>query len=309
MALDPIIAALLEASKGQPSVEELPVTEARAAMEARVAPLRALAPEVAEVADRNIEGPGGALRLRLYRPDGAGPFPVIVYIHGGGWVLCSLETHDNVCRHLCAGTGALVVSVDYRLAPEHRFPAALDDTMAALRWVAEHAGAFGGDPARVAIAGDSAGGNLAAAAALRARDERGPALVGQLLVYPVTDYPADAMASYAENSEGYGLTRASMEHYWREYLGEAPADAPYAAPLRAADVAGLPPAFVITAQYDVLRDEGEAYAGKLQAAGVPVEVGRYDGVNHGFFSMAGMVDGGTRAMRDACDWLSARFGA
>lgn len=307
MALDPLIAALLEATKDQPSVEEMPVAEARESMEARVAPLNALAPEVAEVADRTIDGPDGALRLRLYRPEGVGPFPVVVYIHGGGWVLCSLETHDNVCRHLCVGAGALVVSVDYRLSPEHRFPAALDDSIAALRWVAAHIGRFDGDPARLAIAGDSAGGNLAAAVALRSRDEGGPSLVGQLLVYPVTDYPSDAMASYAENGEGYGLTRASMEHYWTQYLGDTPADTPYAAPLRMPDLGGLPPAFVITAEYDVLRDEGEAYAGKLQAAGVPVEVTRYDGVNHGFFSLAGMIDGGTEAMRDACDWLSSRF--
>ena len=307
MSLDPVIAALLEASKDQPPVEALPVAEARAAMEAQVGPLKALAPEVAEVADRAIDGPGGALRLRFYRPAGAGPHPVVVYIHGGGWVLCSLETHDNVCRHLCVGAEAIVVSVDYRLAPEHRFPAAIDDSFAAVQWVARHAASFGGDPARIVVAGDSAGGNLAAAVALRARDEGGPRPAGQLLVYPVTDYPSDAMASYDENGEGYGLTRESMEHYWSQYLGDAPADAPYAAPLRAADLAGLPPAFVITAEYDVLRDEGEAYAGALQAAGVPVEVTRYAGVNHGFFSLAGMIEGGTAAMRDACDWLSARF--
>jgi acetyl esterase len=306
--LDPTIAALLELSKGQPSVEEIPVDQARAAMEARVAPLKALAPNVGEVADRVIDGPGGALRVRLYTPEGEGPFPVVVYLHGGGWVLCSLETHDNVCRHLCAGANAIVASVDYRLAPEHRFPAAIDDSFAALRWAANHAGSFGGDPARIVVAGDSAGGNLAAAAALRARDEGGPALAGQLLIYPVTDYPADAMASYTENGEGYGLTRAAMEHYWGQYLGDAPLDSPYAAPLRAKDLSGLPAAFVITAEYDVLRDEGEAYAGALQAAGVEVQAVRYPGMNHGFFSLAGMVAGGTQAMRDACDWLTARFG-
>ena len=221
--------------------------------------------------------------------------------------MCSLETHENVCRHLCVGAGVLVVSVDYRLAPEHRFPAAIDDSFAALRWVADHIASIDGDPARIVVAGDSAGGNLAANVALRARDEGGPALVGQLLIYPVTDYPSDAMPSYAENGEGYGLTRRSMEHYWTEYLGDAPADAPYAAPLRGADLGNLPPAFVLTAEYDVLRDEGEAYAGALQAAGVDVEVTRYDGVNHGFFSLAGMVAGGAQAMRDACDWLGARF--
>ena len=309
MALDPVIAALLEASKDLPPVEALAAPEARAAMDARAAALKSLGPAVADISERSIDGPGGPLRLRLYRPAGEGPFPVILFLHGGGWVLCSLDSHDNVCRELCAGAEALVVSVDYRLAPEHRFPAAIDDSFAALAWVAAHAAEIGGDASRIAVAGDSAGGNLAAAAALKARDAGGPALVGQLLVYPVTDYPSDAMASYAENDEGYGLTRASMEHYWGEYLGDAPADAPYAAPLRARDFAGLPPAFVITAQYDVLRDEGEAYAGALQAAGVPVEVTRYEGVNHGFFSLGGMVGTATEAVRDACDWLKARFGS
>lgn len=307
MALDPTIAALLEASKGQPSVEALSPADARAAMDARVAPIKALGPAVPDTHERDIDGPGGPLRLRIYRPAGDGPFPIVVFTHGGGWVLCSLDSHDNVCRELCVGAGAIVVSVDYRLAPEHRFPAAVDDSMAALHWVGAHAAELGGDPARIAVAGDSAGGNLAAVMALRARDERGPRLVGQLLVYPVTDYPSDAMPSYAAN-DAYGLSRAAMEHYWMQYLGDAPADAPYAAPLRATDLAGLPPALVITAEYDVLRDEGEAYGGKLQAAGVPVEVIRYDGVNHGFFSMAGLIEGGTQAMSDACAWLRARFG-
>lgn len=307
MALDPFIAALLEASKGQPSVEELPVAEARAAMDERTAALRALGPTVADISERLIEGPGGSLRLRIYRPEGPGPFPLLLFIHGGGWVLCSLDTHDNVARELCIGAGAVVVSVDYRLAPEHRYPAAIDDCFAALEWTAAYAAEIGGDPARIAVAGDSAGGNLAAALALKTRDEGGPRLVGQLLIYPVTDYPSDAMASYAENNEGFGLTRESMEHYWDQYLGEAPADSPYAAPLRARDLTRVAPAFVVTAEYDVLRDEGEAYGGALNAAGVPVEVARYDGVNHGFFSLGGLVGAATQAVEDACAWLKARF--
>ncbi|MFC3711829.1 alpha/beta hydrolase fold domain-containing protein [Sphingoaurantiacus capsulatus] len=307
MALDPVIAAFLEASKDQPRVETLPVEQARAGMAAMTEQLKALGPQVADTSEREIDGPAGPLRVRIYRPAGDEPLPVIVFFHGGGWVLCSLDTHDNVCRGLSAGTNAIVVSVDYRLAPENRYPAAIDDCFAATQWAAANAASIGGDPAKIAAAGDSAGGNLAAAVALRARDSGGPALVGQLLVYPVTDYPSDAMPSYAENGEGYGLTRPSMEFYWEQYLGESPADAPYAAPLRASDLSGLPPAFVITAEYDVLRDEGEAYAGALKAAGTDVEVTRYAGVNHGFFSMAGLVTAATQATEDACAWLKARF--
>lgn len=307
MPLDPLIARLLEASKDEPSVADVSVEQARAAMDSRVELLKGLGPVVGDITESHIDGPAGPLRLRIYRPAVDGARPVILFFHGGGWVLCSLDTHDNVCRELCDGTGAVVVSVDYRLAPEHRYPAAIDDCYAALEWASSHAGEIGGDPSRIAVAGDSAGGNLAAAVALKARDTGGPAIVGQLLVYPVTDFPSDAMASYAENGEGYGLTRRSMEHYWEQYLGDAPADASYAAPLRAGDLSKLPPACIITAEYDVLRDEGEAYGGALQAAGVPVEVIRYDGVNHGFFSLGGLVAASTQAIEDACDWLTARF--
>jgi acetyl esterase len=303
MPLDPMLATFLEVSKDQPSVEAMPVEEARARMDERVAPLKAFAPAVGSVEERTVDGPGGPLRLRLYRPTAGGDaLPVIVYIHGGGWVLCSLETHDNLCRSLCEAAGAAVVSVDYRLAPEHRFPAAVDDSLAGVEWAAANAASLGGDPAKLVVAGDSAGGNLAAAVALRARDAGAPRIAGQLLIYPVTDLPSDVYPSYAEN-DAYGLTRAAMEHYWREYIGPGDATHPHAAVLRAPDVAGLPPAFVLTAQYDGLRDEGEAYAAKLRAAGIPTALKRYDGVNHGFVSLAGMFEPANAAIRDIVDWL------
>jgi acetyl esterase len=161
-----------------------------------------------------IEGPGGLLTLRIYTPKGAGPFPLMVFFHGSGFVLCSLDTHDGMCRNLAAGIGCVVVSVDYRLAPEHKFPAGPDDCLAATRWAAAHAAELGVDPARILLAGDSAGGNMAAVTALRVRDEGGPALVGQMLLYPVTDYHTPGTPSYAENAEGYGLTRDTMESFW-----------------------------------------------------------------------------------------------
>jgi acetyl esterase len=193
----------------------------------------------------------------------------------------------------------VVVSVDYRLAPEHKFPAAAEDAYAATQWVADHADELGGDPDRIAVAGDSAGGNLAAVVALMARDRGGPPLRFQLLVYPVTDFSFDT-DSYRENAEGYFLHRASMEWYWRQYLAsDDDGIDPYASPLRADDVTGVPPAMVITAEYDPLRDEGEAYGRKLADAGVDVSIRRFDGMFHGFFSMGAFLDGAKQATDDA----------
>ena len=202
----------------------------------------------------------------------------MVFFHGSGFVLCSLDTHDGMCRNLCAGTGCVVVSVDYRLAPEAKFPAAPDDCLAATRWAVANAAALGADPGRVFVAGDSAGGNLAAVTALRIRDEGGPRLLGQLLIYPVTDYYEPGTPSMIENAEGYGLTRAGMIWFWNHYLA-APSDGanPHASPFRAADLSGLPPALVVTAEYDPLRDEGEYYADRLRQAGVPTQMKRWDG--------------------------------
>jgi acetyl esterase len=307
MPVDPQIQALLDKGAGVPATHTLPVAEARIQYESRI-PLMGKPAPVAAVSERTIPGPGGDLLLRLYTPPGTGPFPLMVFFHGSGFVLCSLDTHDGMCRNLCAGGGCVVVSVDYRLAPEAKFPAATDDCLAATRWAAAHAGELNADPTRIVVAGDSAGGNLAAVTALRIRDEGGPALCGQLLLYPVTDYHTPGTPSYAENAEGFGLTRATMEWFWNHYLEDASQAAhPHASPLRAADVAGLPAAFVMSAEYDPLRDEAELYGERLRAAGVAAEIVRVPGMNHGFLFWVGVVDAATRPMAQACDWLRGAF--
>ncbi len=278
MPVDPQIQALLDKGTGVPATHTLPVDVARRQYEARIA-LMAPPTEVVAVHEQTIDGPGGPLRLRIYTPPGTGPFPLLVFFHGSGFVLCSLDTHDGMCRNLCAGAGCVVASVDYRLAPEHKFPAGVSDCLYASRWVAAHAAQLGGDAERMAVAGDSAGGTMAAVIALRLRDEGGPALCGQLLMSPVTDYHTPGTPSYEENAEGYGLTRDTMKWFWAHYLND-PSEAahPHASPLRAPDLSRLPPALVITAEYDPLRDEGERYAYKLTAANVPVTLSRYEGV-------------------------------
>lgn len=210
MPVDPQIQALLDRGTGVPATQTLPVAEARRQYEARIALMAPPAP-VATVAERSIDGPGGPLRIRIYTPFGRGPFPLMMFFHGSGFVLCSLDTHDGLCRNLAAGIGCVVVSVDYRLAPEHKFPAGPDDCLAATRWAAAHAAELGTDPARIMLAGDSAGGTMAAVTALRVRDEGGPELCGQMLLYPVTDYHTPGTPSYAENADGYGLTRDTMK--------------------------------------------------------------------------------------------------
>jgi acetyl esterase len=254
---------------------------------------------VGAVEDRTLPGPGGAVPVRVYRPEGAGPFPAIAYFHGGGFVIGSLDTHDGTCRALCNASGCMVVSVDYRLAPEHRFPAAPEDCYAALRFLGERGAEIGADPRRLAVAGDSAGGNLAAVTALLARERRGPPLRFQLLVYPVADRRFDT-PSYRDNGEGYFLTTQTMRWFWEQYLDSAAqGDDPLASPLRAKELAGLPQALVITAEFDPLRDEGEAYAARLREAGVLTELRRYDGQIHGFFSMFDVLEDGRAAVQHA----------
>jgi acetyl esterase len=263
--------------------------------------------EMAHVRDRTIPGPVGSIPVREYRPsaDGASPQPVVVFFHGGGWVIGDLETHDRLARRIARDAGCLVVAVHYRRAPEHRYPAAADDAYAATAWVAEHAAELGADPDRLAVVGDSAGGNLAAVVAHMARDRGGPPIAFQLLVYPVIDHSFET-DSYRDNAEGWMLTAKHMRWYWDQYLGpDGDGADPYASPLRG-DLAGLPPAHVVTAEYDPLRDEGDAYADALRAAGVDVTLQRADGMWHGFLSVAELLadaDPPTRetiaALRDA----------
>lgn len=301
MPLDPQAKALLDevTASGAPPLESLSPAEAREATHARRL-LWAGTPEpVARVEDRAVAGPGGAIPLRLYRPEGPGPFPALVYFHGGGWVVGDLDSCDVPCRALANAAGCLVVSVNYRHAPEHKFPAAVEDGHAALRHVAEHAKAFEADLRRLAVGGDSSGGNVATAVAMMARDRGQSPIAYQLLLYPVTDHGFDT-ASYRDNASGYLLTKDAMVWFWNHYLPSAEDGRhPYASPLRAKDLRGLPAAWVATAEYDPLRDEGEAYAARLRAAGVAVEAKRYDGMIHGFLNMAGVLDQGRQLIADA----------
>lgn len=251
-------------------------------------------PPVHAVENRTLSLGGVEIPVRIYTPAGAGPFPLLMYFHGGGFVLGGLDSHDLTCRNVVRASGYKVISVDYRLAPEHAFPAAPEDCYAATQWAAAHAAELNVDAARIAVGGDSAGGNLAAVVALMARDRGGPKLEKQLLVYPVIDFFSHAQstpyASYRSNAEGYMLTSQAMEDFWALYLANLDDAAnPYASPIRAADLSGLPPALVITAEYDPLRDEGAAYAQRLQAAGVPVTLRHFDDMIHGFWGLMDVV--------------------
>jgi acetyl esterase len=305
MPLDPHAQAYLDSLAELPPLETLSVDDARASTEARAPELFGPADEVASTEDRAIPGPNGPIRVRIYRPSAPREvLPAVVYFHGGGWVIGSLDTHDGVCRALCARTPSVVVAVDYRLAPEHRFPAAVEDAWAATAWVHERAGELMVVPGKLAVGGDSAGGNLAAVIALRARD-RGLPLALQLLVYPVCDYDLET-PSYREKAAGYGLTRAAMAWFWDHYLGPG-GDGfhPDASPLRAADLSGLAPAHILTAEYDPLLDEAEAYARRLQEAGVPTTLSRYDGLIHGFIRMPAVLARTEQALDECAAALRA----
>lgn len=305
MPIDPAAAALIEILEQTfPHVDTVS-SAAEARRLAKALPQLPDVEPVGRVEDTSIPGPVGAIPVRIYRPlVGDGAQPGVVYFHGGGWVICDLDSHDGGCRRLANAVGAVVVSVDYRLAPEHQWPAAAEDAYAATQWVADHAADLGIDPGRLAVAGDSAGGNLTAVVAQMARDRGAPALAYQLLVYPVTDVSAarNDYPSKHENAEGYFLTTAQMEWYRDQYLPtDGAGDEPYVSPVRAASLAGLPPACVVTAEMDPLRDEGEAYAAALEAAGVPVTTYRAPGMFHGFFNMDAVLDGSKDAQRVAFD--------
>ena len=300
--------AILAMRADAPALNELPVEDARAAM-AAMRP-QVVEPEpVAQVHEMTIPGPGGDIPARGYLPtDDPRELPTVVYFHGGGWVLGDLDSHDATCRALCNRAGMSVLSVDYRLAPEAKYPAAAEDSYAAVEWIA---GMYSqqGQTARIAVAGDSAGGNLAAVVSQMARDRGGPEIAAQILVYPVTNHSFDT-ESYRVNGGGeYGLSEAGMRWFWDLYLNDETEGAqPYASPARAEDLSGLPRALTITAEYDSLRDEGEAYAAALASAGVQSSCTRYDGVIHGFVSAFAAVPEGSEALDQIAAELRAAFG-
>ena len=308
MPLDPDAQAVLDllGAAGGPQLHEVPVPEARQLL-AAMAAMQGDGEPVQATQDHRIPGPAGEIPIRVYQPEVVGPLPLLVYFHGGGWVLGNIETHDGICRALANAAGCVVVSVDYRLAPEHPFPAAPEDCYAAACWVAEHAAELGGDGACIALGGDSAGGNLATVTALMLRDRGGPAIRLQLLAYPVIEGRRE-LPSYVENAEGYLLTADAMRWFWNHYTPTAAdRENPHASPLAAADLAGLPPALVFTAGFDPLRDEGEAYAARLEAEGVATTCRRYPGQIHGFFTMTNTSDAAKRAVGEAAAALRAAF--
>jgi acetyl esterase len=308
--LDSQVKNMLEgmAANGVPAFHAMPVDVCRATFRQIVTGLPAGTAMIGQVSERKIPGPGGEIPLRIFVPEGKAPFPVLMFFHGGGWVIGDLDTYDATCRALCAGANCIVVAVDYRLAPEHKFPAASDDCLAATRWVGEHAAQIGGDSSRIAVGGDSAGGNLSAVTALRLRDEGGPQLCAQLLLYPVAGHYSRETPSMIDNAEGYLLTRQDMIWFSDHYLrSKSDIEDTRFNPAKASSLAKLPPALVLTAEFDPLRDEGEAYGAALKKAGVPVEISRYDGAIHAFFMFFSILEIGQTAVDEATGWLRERF--
>jgi acetyl esterase len=306
MPLDPQARQVLDqlAALGLPPNHTVSPQQARE--NARNRP-RVAGPEVAKVEDRTVSWRDAEVPVRIYTPAGTGPFPILIWCHGGGMVVGDLDTADPTARHLTVQAGCVTVSVDYRLAPETKFPGACDDCYAAAVWASDNAASIQGDASRMAVGGDSAGGNLAAVLAQMARDRAHPSFAIQLLIYPMTSVDFET-SSYRDNADGYLLTRDSMKWYWEQYLdSDDDAEHAYAVPSTARSFRDLPPALVITAEFDPLRDEGEAYAKKLEAAGVPVTSTRYDGMIHGFFAMAGTVDKSDRAIAEAAEAMKKAF--
>lgn len=309
MPLDSDASAFLRrlAEQGGAPLHELSPLEVRDTLAATARAGGAPEP-VAEITDRQIPGPHGEIPVRVYVPNETAPRPAVLYFHGGGWVAGNLDSVETTCTMLANRAGAAVVSVDYRLAPEHKFPTAVDDCYAATRWVSHHADELAIDARRVAVAGDSAGGNLAAAVATVARDIGTPNIAFQVLFYPVTSMNFGT-ASYRENGQGYFLTTQMMRWFWKQYLdGESDAQDVRASPLLVPDASGLPPAFVVTAKFDPLRDEGEAYAELLRSAGNAVWHRRYEGQIHGFATRPGVMRAGRQAIEEAAFRLCQAFG-
>ena len=300
MPLDAQIESVMEqvAALGFPPSHTVSAQEARSNAKARP---RGKGPDVHKVEDIKIPSDAGPIPARIYTPSDETSLPVLVWFHGGGWVVGDLESADATARHLCNESSSVIISIDYRLAPETKFPGAPDDCYAATQWVSENASSLNADPDKIAVGGDSAGGNLAAVVSLMARDKQGPKIGFQLLVYPVTEMNFNTK-SYIDNAEGYQLSRDGMIWYWDHYLEDKEAsNNPYAAPMKAQSLQNLPPALIITAEYDPLRDEGKAYAERLKAEGVTTQYTMYSGMIHGFFGMASVVDKGRAAVKEAAD--------
>ena len=309
MAVDPKVRRLIEAmaTAFPPPDESMTADDMRAIIKKGGHVINVDQEAVGKVENTTVPGPFGDTAIRIYRPLGQGdsdsgnrgaPPPVLMFFHGGGWVVCDLDSHDDLCRALTNASGCVVVAVDYHLAPEYPFPQPLEDCYAVTAWVAAHAGELGIDAARIAVFGDSAGGNLAAAVCLMARDKGGPRIAFQVLVYPVINHDFTTY-SHQHPNEGYFLKTDEVQWYWRRYLAdEADGANPYASPLRASDHSRLPPALIVTAENDPLRDEGEAYGAALQAAGVDATVSRYDGMFHSFFSFLNDLEPAQEAKRE-----------
>ena len=311
--LDPQVAGLLKQMAAL-KVPELHTLGAKAARELFDGPSMKLLmgkPEkVAKVEDLKIPGSAGQIPIRVYTPEGKGPFPVFVYLHGGGFVVGTIALGENLCRVVANKASCVAVSVEYRLAPEHKFPAAVDDAYEATKWAAKNANQINGDPNRIAVGGDSAGGNLSAVVSLRARDEGEKFPVYQVLMYPVTQQDMHATGSRTEFSEGYFLTGGDMLWFGDQYFEKNQnRRVPYASPLLAPKLSGLPPALIITAGFDPLRDEGEAYGEKLKKSGIPVKISRYEGMIHGFISMDAVISKAKDAMTEVATSLSNAFQA
>jgi acetyl esterase len=290
--LDPAVRQLLEAAEaeGNPPLESFSPEEARKLAIESLKTAGGTPEPVRSIENLRIPGPDCEIPIRIYTPDAPAPRPALVYFHGGGWVVCDLDTHDVVCTAIAHRAGAVVIAVDYRLAPEHKFPAAVTDSYAATAWVASNAKRLGIDPKRISVGGDSAGGNLAAVVSLKSRDEDGPAIALQVMVYPATDLSSFDTPSYQEFGESHYLTKSEMEWFRQHYLRSMEdARDPHASPLLALDLSELPPALIITAECDPLRDEGEAYAKRLANDGVAVTYTCYPGMIHPFFSLSGAI--------------------
>ena len=308
--LNPQIVEFLEAlqEKAIPPVQDLSPSEARDIRNPILAGFGGPKAVVSGVDNRTIPGPNGEVPVRIYTPEGKEPFPILLFFHGGGWVVGNLDTHDCACRLLCKCAQCVVIAVDYRLSPENKFPAAIEDAYAVLKWASENGNTLKGNHHRIAVAGDSAGGNIATVLCQMARDREGPEIKFQILIYPVTDLSATDTDSYGEHGEGYMLTKDGMICFINHYLDrDENKKHPYASPLLAEDLSNLPPALVVVAEFDVLRDECLAYAGRLKKAGIPVTCLVYEDMIHAFLNLTGVIDRSREAIDDICGKLRHVF--